>query len=71
MNDIDSVLLGHIEKRRLTVNVFIIKGKSTIQEQIQALLFPFPTNVKEDSLLIIVLEMRICAVFQKQFHYFV
>lgn len=71
MYDIDSVLLGDIEQRSLAVDVLFIKRKPMVQKQVKAFLLSLSADIKKDGLLIIVFEMRVGAVVQKQFHNFI
>jgi len=62
MNDVDSVLFGHIKEWSLPVNIFIIQRKPMVEQQIQTLLLSLSTDVKQDSLLIIIFEMGVGSV---------
>jgi hypothetical protein len=69
--DVNSVLLSDIEQRSLAINILFIKREAMIQKQIKAFLLSLSADIKKDSLLVIVFEMRVGAVVQKQFHDFV
>ena len=68
MNDIESVLLGRIVKRSLSIDVLIINSNPFLDQQIQTFLLTLPANIKHDSLLVVVFEMRISAGVDQKFH---
>ena len=65
------LILFYIEQRSLAINILFIKREAMIQKQIKAFLLSLSADIKKDSLLVIVFEMRVGAVVQKQFHNFV
>jgi hypothetical protein len=62
MDYVEPILLRNVEQRSLAINVFFIERQSMTQKQVKTLLFSLSADIKKDSLLIIVLEIRVGAV---------
>ncbi len=71
MNNINPILFRHIKQRRLSINIFLIQRQPITQQQVQTLLLPLTTDIKQHRLLVVVFEMRICRMLQQQFHYLI
>jgi hypothetical protein len=71
VDDVHAVLLGHVVKRRLAVDVLVLEGKAYLQEQVETAFLALAADVEEDGLLAAVLEVRVGAVVQQQLHDFV
>lgn len=68
MYDVESIFLGGVVEGSLPVDILIVEVESLLEQQIQALLLALPADIEEDGLLVIILEMCIRAMLNKQLH---
>lgn len=71
MYDVESIFLGGVVEGSLPVDILIIEVESLLEQEIQALLLALPADIEEDGLLVIILEVCIRAMLNKQLHEFV
>lgn len=71
MYNVESIFLSGVVEGSLSVDILIVEVESLIEQQIQALLLALPADIEEDGLLVIILEVGICAMLNQQLHEFV